>query len=59
MYLSENRIGGGVNYLDGAKIRSVCEDTDEIVLEKDGMKYRIDIHSIREISSCNPATSAL
>ena len=50
MYLLKNRIGGGVNYLAGAEIRSVCEDADEIVLEKDGTRYRIDIHSIRFVS---------
>lgn len=50
MYLPKNRIGGGVNHLAGAEIRSVCEDADEIVLEKDGARYRVDLHSIIKIS---------
>lgn len=49
----------GVNSFEGAEIRSVCEDIHEIILEKDNMRYRVDIHSIREISPCKLSQPAL
>lgn len=32
-----------------ADVLSVCEDVDAVILEKDGTKYRIDLHSILKI----------
>ena len=36
--------------LTGAMVKSVCKDTNEIILEKDQMSYRISLYNVGEIA---------
>lgn len=48
--ITADRPDGGSLALTGAAIKSVCMDTDEIILEKDQTSYRVSLYNVKEIS---------